>query len=567
MPPREDSLSWATPEWWVRPNRGFREISRDRFIKLWTDAMARPKPNVTLLRDESKGWISDLGRRAWIVQLYTKACADALYSDTTVLRYEVEVWNNTTEAFADYVDPLMRISSSYQQSAKDQRPIGLPAALNEPLRQLYLSDTCGAARRALILSDDCGQITTTKGSADQFLADPTRAGDQVYAAAMRGFASGLVKWVDKLLESSDGALDPEILETLYSKIDYLSETFGEPDALLRKPTQEEIDIVETELNRVISDNPALVRRKGKMLSGFTSSVATEDDVVGDAWVRARKYLLKNLIEGDPMQPEKTFLLKLKWTIVDLKRRELKIMDHFDQAPDEEGERNAAHETSHAAATSGSYGLARADLQFGQVELRSILGTAAKNLETARLANTDSTSNAGGKLSWEDSLTIQILLTRADATYARLVRDAGGSLEKFLTTLYEQQSPRMSTFASARDSAKHVGFLLQKAIASAVSDENLVYNDLAFGSPEYQVKKTQKQLRNLARREQEIMSAQVESGDALAEANVPEPGPIEEPKQAEGSDTHHDIKTWKRRSDHLIEKFEALRQESTGTESK
>lgn len=476
MPTREDSLSWATPEWWVRPNRGFREISRDRFIKLWTDAMARPKPNISLLRDETKGWISDLGHRAWIEQLYTKACAAALWSDTTVLRYDVEVWNNATEAFADYVDPLIRISSSYQQSAKDQRPMGLPAALNDTLRQLYLSDTCGAARRALILSDDCGQITTTKASADQFLAEPTRAGDQVYAAAMRGFASGLVKWVDNLEESPKESPGPDILEILYSKIDYLSETYGEPDALLRKPTQEEIDIVEAELNRVIMDNPALVRRKGKMLSGFTSSVATEDDVVGDAWVRARKYLLKNLIEGDPLQPEKTFLLKLKWTIFDLRRRELRIIDRAEWVAESSDSENLSS-TMESSSDTHSY-----RVENDRVELRTVFAKAASYLEDSSVGEMYARQDPDvvDRVCWERRTAIEFLRAGATNT-APLTLDAA-SITKLIVALREIDTPTDAVKSSPAASAKMVVQLLRIGIAGVLTIGDIRSGDVQFGKP-------------------------------------------------------------------------------------
>lgn len=476
MPTREDSLSWATPEWWVRPNRGFREISRDRFIKLWTDAMARPKPNISLLRDETKGWISDLGHRAWIEQLYTKACAAALWSDTTVLRYDVEVWNNATEAFADYVDPLIRISSSYQQSAKERRPVGLPSALNEPLRQLYLSDTCGAARRALILSEDCGQITLTKASADQFLADPTRAGAQVDAAAMRGFARGLMKWVDKLEESSDGAADPDILEVLYSKIDHLSETYGEPDALLRKPTQEEIDIVEAELNRVITDNPALVRRKGKMLSGFTSSVATEDDVVGDAWVRARKYLLKNLIEGDPLQPEKTFLLKLKWTIFDLRRLELRIIDRTDWVAE------SLDSQTPSPAMESSSDTHRYRVENDRVELRTVFADASSYLEhfpVEKMYARRGSDVVDGPC-WERRTAIVFLQAGATNT-APLTLDAA-SITKLVVALSENDRPIDAMKSSPSASAKMVIQLLRIGIAGVLTADDIESGDVQFGKP-------------------------------------------------------------------------------------
>lgn len=283
---------WTTSGWWIGREfgdgrRAEESVTRNELIELWVKASPSPKPNVRHFAEDLAKWTSELGTRAWVELLTGPEAVRRMRQGTNQVTIGVDIWDMVCDIAAAYGDPFARCSADVVRDVRKERPLDLSRALATEIRKYEDGPPRTAARNAMIGSEECGSVVSSRDHADRFVADATPFKSAIVASAVRAYCGRLVDYLDRIADVSEH-VDLEILSGV---IERMTGEYGEPDIADRLPTVEEIEFVDTRLTWYLDRAGAAVTDSDMPLVQG-SNLYTVSDVVGEAWRRARRNLVK-----------------------------------------------------------------------------------------------------------------------------------------------------------------------------------------------------------------------------------------------------------------------------------
>ncbi|WP_157101228.1 hypothetical protein [Nocardia shimofusensis] len=300
MPPYPKA-SWVSESWWA-PTAADRTTTRRKLAVLWSKAAAAPKPRHKEFVDELKGWSGQLGDgREWARAKYGPLAAFLARTDSA--QDEPAGWLAVSRMYADYGDPLARFTAGFAAAAHEYRPRGLPHRLGDSVKcyELQVPPTVRAAMVREHGGVGTGGVLDSAAAADDFVADPERHHDDYRALAMRRYASVLLE------KMADFADDPRARAAFTEQIAALA-VFGDPEQPPRAPLPEEHARAEQLLGVQIRADPRL----------------REDPDLPEAYLRARRTLLRWQVEGRELVDARIIYRKLRSARLDAGRAEQRV---------------------------------------------------------------------------------------------------------------------------------------------------------------------------------------------------------------------------------------------------
>ncbi|KJF24934.1 hypothetical protein C7T36_13920 [Rhodococcus sp. AD45-ID] len=465
------SSDWAVSGWWIgrelgRGGRAEATLTRNDLIELWVKASASPKPNIRHFAEDLTTWTHELGATEWVETMTTPEVARRMRQGVNEVATGVEIWDMVSMIAAEYADPFARCSANVVRDVRAERPRGLSTAMVDSIRPLEENHPRTAARNAMIATEQCGTVTSTRDHADRFVETPQSFTSEIVAAAMRGYSGKLVDYLDRIADD-DGNEDLEILS---SAIEDMTIRYGEPDVADRSPSAEEIEFVErtleSYLNRRIVDTGDLDR---PLIQG--SNLYTSSDVVGETWRRARRNMLKLHIAEIELTDDlvtRVYKSNRHRATQDLRRKLFRSADR----------------TAHAQHPE-SYGLEHTELALGyRGALMRLLFARARTYVMD--SSIESSHPWGEKYEgplpcWEREVVLGILQSDAETVVDGSVPEVAafidrGAVRPMVRHLLEVHRPTNTLAPSPTKSVALVMQLLQGALAMAINDDDIFAGD-------------------------------------------------------------------------------------------
>ncbi|MGC4989836.1 hypothetical protein [Nocardia salmonicida] len=328
---RYPSADWVAERWWTRSAAGA-ETSRTAIVNAWIVRAHPPKPRKNEFRDEMKSWAGLLGGTSdWVRSTYG-ALASFLAGTNTAID-EPTGWLAFSRLCADYVDPLARFSAQFAEAAHQYRPRGIPNQLGNSVKsyELAVPRTVRTVMAAPAEATGVGGVVDTATTADSFIGDPNAHQDRYLPIALRRYASILL---DKRVEFES---DESVVAAFDARLAELA-VYGDPDEPRRKPTQSEICHVDRLLATQLRDAPR---------PPYTRRLRDHPNLAA-GYQRARKVLLRQIIDGSEPRDASVIYLKLKGVGQDDARSLSRLTGHEIGVPEFFDAAVAARETGYAA---------------------------------------------------------------------------------------------------------------------------------------------------------------------------------------------------------------------------
>lgn len=451
MPSQSASTGWVTSKWWVSRELGggrFADgvISRNQLIALWVRAAPEPKPNIKHLAEDLAAWMGMLGSTQWVAQRFSAEASRRLRVGTNDALGGTEEWDLVSAVAAEYADTFARCSADVVTDVRMERPVGLPARIAQLLRKYEDGPPRTAARHAMAHSEACGRVVESYRRADHFVAAPFRYRSAIVAASMRSYNGKLTEYRERIDDSSD----PKVSDSIAAAIERLTEIYGEADVSDRLPTQQEIAFVEDKLDRFLEESsPTSLRSDLPLLEG--STLYTAADVLGEAWRRTRRNLLR--LHIDAAELNESTVAEVYGSNYARARQDL--------------QRALIRES--AKKTSGCADSAAPDVGYRSAEIKTLFAQACLHVTNTAIESENAWGWkwSGRAMCWERAMAISVLSGSCP------IDDQGAdSLEKTFSEHYDRAGPTNALAPNRTASIALAMQLTRGALAAALHDDDV-----------------------------------------------------------------------------------------------
>ena len=258
------------------------EISRTDFVAWWARTAAKPDGDLKNFTTDLGGWAGAAGRRQWVKDRFGGAATEALTSPR--LRPPPPgPWESVSESFGLVVDGLARVTCTLRSQVVAAAPKKLTSGVNSQIREC--ARAVGTEMRKLLTSPDSefGDVLRDEDAAVSFLAQAAANVDALRPAAMAAF----VLKVKEYLQKNRAALLDRDRVVLENWVTEMTAHWGDPGDPGREPT--DIERVDVEA--------LLVEELSRHRDWFFDERSIRPELIGEAWRRARRTLLKWKVAG------------------------------------------------------------------------------------------------------------------------------------------------------------------------------------------------------------------------------------------------------------------------------
>lgn len=466
----------TTSGWWIGRElgdgrRAEASLTRNELIELWVKASPSPKPNVKHFAEDLAKWTSELGTRAWVEELTVPEAARRMRQGTNQTAIGVEIWDMVCGIAAAYGDPFARCSADVVQNVRKERPRNLPRAMASAIRKYEDGPPRTAARNAMIGSEACGAVVSSRGHADRFVADAEPFKNAIVASAVRAYSGRLVDYLDRIADVSE----QEDLEILSAAIERMTDEYGEPDIADRLPTVEEIEFADARLHWYL-DQTGIAATDSEIPLVQGSNLYTISDVVGEGWRRARRNLVRLHIDEVELTDDlvvRVYKSNLNRATQDLQR---KVFKSARQSTSPE----AQQESDHASSSVHPIGVA---LGYRGVLMRLLFDRAHAYVSKSLIESNHPWGGAfdGPWPCWEREIVLDILASDAQALSDGSVSEIAefvdrGAARAMVRHLFDIHKPTNTLAPTPDKSITLVLQLLQGSLAMAIGDDDVIGSD-------------------------------------------------------------------------------------------